>query len=70
MNITNEQIWEEIHGLSIVIRGDPDKREDLGLLGDVKDNTKFRKLTEKIVWVLAIAVIGAWGTIAAQVLLN
>ncbi len=70
MSITNRQIWEELRGLSTLIRGDPENREDLGILGDVRENSQFRRSATRVVWVLVFAIVGAWGTIVAQVILN
>ena len=69
MAITNKQIWEELRALGVLIRGDPESREDLGLLGDVLENSQFRRTATKMVWVLVVAILGAWGTIIAQVIL-
>ena len=70
MSITNKQIWEELRALVMMIRGDPENREDLGLLGDVLENSQFRRTATKVVWLLVVATIGAWGTIVAQVIIN
>ncbi|KKL89955.1 hypothetical protein LCGC14_1909500 [marine sediment metagenome] len=70
MSITNKQIWDELRALGMLIRGDPEDREDLGLLGDVRENSQFRRTAMKVVWLLVVAIIGAWGTIVAQVILN
>ena len=59
-----------LKALARVLMGDPENREDLGLVGDVKDNSQFRRMAIKIVWVLVLTIIGTWGTMAAQILLN
>ncbi len=68
--ITNKQIWQELKSLCHLIRGNPDNREDLGLLGDVHENTKFRKIAVRFMWILVVAVMSLWGTIIAQTLMN
>ncbi len=68
--ITNKHILEKLESLCLLIRGDPKKHEDVGLVGAVNDNTKFRKTTMKFIWVLAGAVVSLWGTIIAQTLMN
>jgi len=68
--ITNKQIWEELKSLCRLIRGDPDDHEDMGLIGDVHDNTKFRRHTIKFAWVLIVAILGLWGHLIAQIIIN
>ncbi len=68
--ITNKQIWQELKSLCNLIRGDPDDHEDMGLIGDVHDNTKFRQHTAKFAWVLIVAILGLWGHLIAQIIIN
>lgn len=70
MGITNKQIWDELRALSIVIRGEPDNREDLGLLGDVLENSQFRRGFVKLLWLLIPLLIITWGTMAIQLFTN
>lgn len=64
------QIQQELKNLIRTIRGDPDEHEDMGLIGDVHDNTKFRKDAMKFKWILIVAMIGLSGTIIAQIIMN
>ena len=59
-----------LKALAKVLMGDPENREDLGLVGDVRENSQFRRMAIKIVWVLVFTIIGTWGTMAAQILLK
>ena len=68
MSVTNKQIWEELRGLSKLIRGDPDNREDLGLLGDVLENSQFRRGAAKFLWLLIPLIVITWGTMAFQLI--
>ena len=68
--ITNKQIWQELKSLCSLIRGNPDDHDDLGLIGDVRNNTKFRRTTTRFLWVLIVAMVGLWGTIVAQTIIN
>lgn len=68
--ITNKQIWQELKSLCNLIRGDPDDHEDMGLIGDVHDNTKFRRTTTRFLWVLIVAMAGLWGTVIAQTIIT
>lgn len=68
--ITNKHILDKVESLCRLIRGDPDDHEDLGLIGDVRNNTKFRKDAVKFKWILIVALVGLWGTIIAQTILN
>ncbi len=70
MSITNKQIWEELRTLIKLIRGDPEKREDLGLLGDVLENSQFRRGATKFLWILIPLIIITWGTMAFQLFIN
>ena len=45
--------------------GDQENRKDLGLVGDVKENTKFRHTTARANWILLIALLTMCGTIIA-----
>ncbi len=62
MAITNKQIWVELKTLGVLLRGPEDDREDMGLLGDVKDNTQFRRSWTRFLWVLVPLIICTWGT--------
>ncbi len=68
--ITNEQIWEAVQSLTDTIRGRPGDHEDLGLLGDVHDNTKFRKDATKFKWIFIVTMLALCGTIIAQTIIN
>lgn len=68
--ITNKQIWQELKSLCNLIRGDPDDHEDMGLIGDVQNNTKFRKDTTRFKWILIVAMVGLWGTVVAQMIIK
>ena len=68
--ITNKQIWIELKSLCSLIRGDSDDHEDMGLIGDVRNNTKFRKDATKFKWILIVAMVGLWGTIIAQTIIK
>ena len=68
--ITNKQIWQELKSLCNLIRGDPDDHEDMGLIGDVHDNTKFRKDATKFKWIFIVAMLALCGTIIAQTIIN
>ncbi len=68
--ITNEQIWEAVQSLTETIRGRSGDHEDLGLLGDVHDNTRFRKIAVRFMWILVVAMVSLWGTIIAQTIIN
>lgn len=56
--------------LAKLLMGDPEDREDLGLVGDVKENSQFRRTATKVVWALVLAIIGTWGTMTVQVVLQ
>ena len=49
-----------------VVMGDPEDRHDLGLVGDVAENTKFRKIASKINWILLVAVLSLTTAVIAQ----
>ena len=68
--ITNKMIWEELKSLCTLIRGAPDDHEDKGLIGDVHDNTKFRKDATKFKWIFIVAMLALCGTIIAQTIIN
>lgn len=68
--ITNKDIWSELKSLCNLIRGDPDDHEDMGLVGDVRNNTSFRKDATRFKWILIVAMVGLWGTIIAQTIIN
>lgn len=68
--ITNKMIWEELSSLVILIRGKPNDHEDMGLIGDVHDNTKFRKDATKFKWIFIVAILALCGTIIAQTIIN
>ena len=68
--ITNKMIWDKVESLCRLIRGDPDDHEDMGLVGDVHDNTKFRKDVTKFKWYFIIAMLALCGTIIAQTLIK
>lgn len=68
--ITNKHILDKVESLCRLIRGDPDDHENMGLIGDVHENTKFRKLATKLTWLLIVAMVGLWGTIIAQTIIN
>ncbi len=68
--ITNKQIWEELKSLCTLIRGESDDHEDMGLVGDVHDNTKFRKIAVRFTWILIVAVLALWGNLVAQIIVN
>ena len=59
-----------LESIGKILTGDPANREDLGLLGDVKENTGFRKrhekFTYKLNWTLFIAFLGLCGAVIAQ----
>ncbi|KKK74766.1 hypothetical protein LCGC14_2880480 [marine sediment metagenome] len=66
----NQEDRNLLRSLAHVIMGNPKNREDLGLVGDVKENSQFRRTATKVVWALVLAIIGTWGTMTAQVLLQ
>jgi len=68
--ITNKMIWESLESLNNLIRGEPDDHEDMGLIGDVRNNTHFRKIAVKFTWFLVIAVLALWGNLIAQIIIN
>jgi hypothetical protein len=65
-----DQDRKTLEGIDKILTGDPSNREDLGLLGDVKENTGFRKqhekYTYKLNWTLVLALIGLCTAIIAQ----
>ncbi len=71
---TNNQMLKKLctdmKSLIKTIRGDPDDHEDMGLIGDVHDNTKFRRHATKFTWILIVAILALWGTIIAQTIMN
>ncbi len=67
--ITNKDIWKELKSLCSLIRGDPDDHEDLGLVGDVHDNTKFRRDATKFKWIFIVTMLALCGTIIAQTII-
>ncbi len=64
-----KQLCKDMKSLIKTIRGDPDDHEDMGLIGDVHDNTKFRRTTTRFLWILIVAMTGLWGTVIAQVII-
>lgn len=68
--ITNKHILDKVESLCRLIRGDPDDHENMGLIGDVHENTKFRKIATRFTWVLIVAIIGLWGHLIAQIIIN
>ena len=68
--ITHKHILDKVESLCRLIRGDPDDHEDLGLIGDVHDNTKFRKDMTKFKWYFIVAILALCGTIIAQTIIN
>lgn len=68
--VTHKHILDKVESLCRLIRGDPDDHEDMGLIGDVHDNTKFRKHATKFTWVLIVAVLALWGNLIAQIIVN
>jgi len=68
--ITNKQIWEELKSLCHLIRGEPDDYENSGLVGAVYNNTKFRKFSTKFAWILVVAILGLWGHLIVQIIVN
>ena len=67
---SNYELMTEIKLIKKILCGDPEKRDDLGLVGAVHDNTKFRDTFSKLAWLIIVAVFGTWGTIVAQVVLS
>lgn len=65
-----KQLCTDMKSLIKTIRGDQDDHEDMGLIGDVHDNTKFRKDAMKFKWILIVAMVGLSGTIIAQIIIN
>lgn len=64
------QVQQELRSLIKTIRGDPNNYKDIGLIGDVHNNTKFRKDMTKFKWYFIVAMLALWGTIIAQTILN
>lgn len=65
---TNSDLMAEIRSIKMLLTGDPADHDDLGLVGAVHDNTRWRLSFTKLAWVIIVAVFGTWGTIVAQVL--
>ena len=56
--ITNKEIMDEIVRLAKLLEGDPSNRHDLGLIGDVKKNSSFRRQAQKMFWTIFLLMIG------------
>ncbi len=56
--ITNKEIMDEIIRLSKLLEGDPANRHDLGVIGDVKKNSSFRRQAQKMVWTIFLLMVG------------
>ena len=54
---TNQDIFNEVIRLCELIEGDRDNRHDDGLQGDVKENTAFRKSSQRMIFVLYSGII-------------
>lgn len=67
---TNSDLMEELKSIKTLLMGDSEDHDDLGLVGAVHDNTRFRISFTKLAWVIVVAVFGTWGTIVAQVIIN
>ncbi len=63
------QLCKDVASLISLIRGDPDDHEDMGLIGDVHNNTKFRKDVTKFKWYFIVTILALCGTIIAQTLI-
>ncbi len=48
------------------IFGKPNDRHDLGVIGDVKMNTEFRKSVSKRNWITFVAFLAMIGAVIAQ----
>lgn len=55
--ITLQNVFDEVIRLSELIDGDPNDRHDDGILGDVKENTVFRKSMNKFFWLLVAMLL-------------
>lgn len=67
---TNSDLMEELKSIKTLLMGDSEDHDDLGLVGAVHDNTRFRISFTKLAWVIIVAVFGTWGTIVAQAIIN
>lgn len=67
---TNSDLMEELKSIKTLLMGDSEDHDDLGLVGAVHDNTRFRISFTKLAWVIVVAVFGTWGTIVAQAIIN
>ena len=56
--ITNKEIMEEIQRFSKLLEGDPANRHDLGVIGDVKKNSSFRRQAQKMFWTIFLLMVG------------
>lgn len=53
-------IKNDIHDLKICLLGEIGNPESLGLVGIVKENTNFRKIASKALWLVFAGLITAW----------
>jgi len=52
-----ERLSDSIDTFNRTLNGDPLDRHDLGLIGEVVTNTKFRRFMQKILWVLVLGFL-------------
>ena len=58
----NEPDRKLLKALARVLMGDPEDRNDLGLVGDVKENSQFRRSLTELGWILVPLMIVTLGT--------
>jgi len=66
----DQDLHDDVKRILFILEGDPKDRSDSGMVGDVKDNTRFRLSSTKVIWTLVLSMVGAYGIILAQALTN